>query len=204
MAVAQTDICNTALALLGKPVIASLTDNSDAARVLSTQYDIVRRNILAGRSAWLFAVRRASLPALSTAPVSGPYTTQYQLPTDLLRVLLAGDTYPSMDLSDYRMGPSDAGYSVEGNAILCDYGSPLSLKYIADISDTTLFPPSFVMLLAAMLALACCERLRGSSSKKADCEAARKQAWIDATSSNALEKPPDIPADDTWILARMQ
>lgn len=204
MAVAQTDICNTALALLGKPVIASLTDNLDAARVLSTQYDIVRRNLLAGRPAWRFAVKRASLAASATAPVSGPYTTQYPVPADFLHVLLAGDTYPSMDLSDYRMGPSDAGYSLEGQMILCDYGSPLSLKYIADISDTTTFPPSFVMLFAATLALACCERLRGSSAKKADCEAARKQAYADATASNALENPPEIPADDTWILARMQ
>lgn len=200
----QTDIANLCLSILGKPSIAGLTDNSNAARVINIEYDLIRRALLEGRATWRFSVKRASLPALSTAPVSGPYTTQFALPTDCLRVLLAGDTYPGMDLSDYLMGPTDAGYEVEGRNILCDYGAPLSLQYIADVTDTTQFNPWFVVYFAAELAYTCCERLTGSDAKQALAEKRRDHALVQAANSNALVNTPKKTADDTWVLARLQ
>ncbi len=200
----QVDIANLALSILGKPSIASFLDNSNAARVINIEYDLLRRALLRGRSTWRFSIKRASLPVLTTAPVSGPYTQQYPLPTDCLKVLLAGDTYPGLDLSDYRLGPTDAGYLVEGRNILCDYGAPLSLQYVGDITDTTQFDPWFVVYLASDLAWTCCERLTGSDAKQ---EAARKrkdEALIQAASSNALENTPTFNADDTWVACRMQ
>jgi hypothetical protein len=200
----QVDISDLALSILGKPTIASLGDNSNAARVINVEYDMIRRALLRGRTTWRFSIKRAKLPVLTTAPVSGPYTQQYALPPDCLRVLLAGDTYPGMDLSDYRQGPTDAGYLVEGRNILCDYGGPLSLKYVGDITDTTQFDPWFVVYLAAEIAWTCCERLTGSDAKQ---EAARKRkddALMQAGNSNALENTPEQYADDTWVLARLQ
>lgn len=200
----QTDVANLALSILGKPSIASLGDPSNSARVVNIEYDLLRRALLRGRSTWRFSIKRAKLPALTSAPVSGPYTTQFALPTDCLRVLFAGDTWPGLDLSDYRLGPTDAGYLVEGRNILCDYGGPLSLKYVADITDTTQFDPWFVMYLGAHLAWTCCERLTGSDAKQ---EAAKKRmefAMLQGTAANALENPSEMPADDSWIAARMQ
>lgn len=200
----QVDIANLSLSILGKPSIASFLDNSNAARVVNIEYDLLRRALLTGRATWRFSIKRASLPVLTVAPVSGPYTQQYALPTDCLRVLLAGDTYPGLDLSDYRLGPTDAGYLVEGRNILCDYGAPLSLKYVYDVQDTTLFDAWFVEYFACKLAWTCCERLTGSDAKQ---EAASKRmlyAMSQATASNALENTPEFPADDTWMAARMQ
>ncbi len=142
--VASTDIANLALSILGKPTIASLADNSNAARVLNVEYDMLRRSLLTGRAVWRFSVKRASLAASSTAPVSGPYTTQYPWPADALRILLAGSTWPGLDLTDYRMGPTDAGYTCEGRMILCDYGAPLACKYVYDCTDATQFEARFV------------------------------------------------------------
>jgi hypothetical protein len=200
----QIDIANLALSILGKPSIASLLDNSNAARVLNIEYGLIRRSLLTGRATWRFSVKRASLPVLTTAPVSGPYTQQYALPTDCLRVLLAGDTYPGMDLSDYLMGPTDAGYEVEGRNILCDYGSPLSLQYVYDVTDTTQFDPRFIVYFAAELAYSCCERLTGSDAKQQAAKMRRDDAMSQATNSNALVNTPHKNADDTWVLARMQ
>lgn len=200
----QVDVANLALSILGKPSIASFLDNSNAARVINIEYDLLRRATLTGRATWRFSVKRTNLPALTAAPASGPYTQQYALPTDCLRVLMAGDTYPGLDLSDYRLGPTDAGYLVEGRNILCDYGAPLSLKYVGDITDTTQFDAWYVVYLGSMIAWTCCERLTGSDSKQ---EAANKRmqfAMSQATASNALENTPEFPADDTWIAARMQ
>ena len=193
-----------ALSILGKPSIAAITENSNSARVLNIEYDPVRRALLTGRATWRFSVARAKLPVLTTAPVSGPYTQQYALPSDCLRVLLAGDTWPGMDLSDYLMGPTDAGYEVEGRNILCDYGSPLSLQYISDVTDTTQFDAWFVLYLAAQLAWNACERLTGSDAKQQLAEKRMQYAMTQATASNALVNTPKKNADDTWVLSRMQ
>src|SRR5271154_1672868 len=140
---APVDICNLALSILGKPSIASLTDNSNAARVLNIEYDMIRRGMLEGPGTWRFTIKRTSLPALTTAPASGPYVQQFALPSDFLRPLQIGDTYAGLDMSDYRQGPTDADYSIEGNLLLCDYGSPVSFMYVADTSNTTLFNANF-------------------------------------------------------------
>src|SRR5271169_3492490 len=107
----SVDICNLALSILGKPSIASLTDNSNAARILNIEYDMLRRALLEGPGIWRFTVKRASLPALTTVPVSGPFTTMYAMPSDCIRPLQVGDMYAGLDLSDYRQGPTDADYS---------------------------------------------------------------------------------------------
>ena len=200
----QTDIGNLCLSILGKPSIASLGDNSNSARVLTIEYDLIRRALLTGRATWRFSIRRTSLAALSGSPPSGPYTTWYALPGDCLRVLLAGDTWPGLDLSDYRLGPTDAGYSVEGRNILCDYGSPLSLQYVSDITDTTQFDAWFVVYLAAELAYTCCERLTGSDAKQQAAKMRRDNALIQAAAGNALVNTSQFPADDTYVAARMQ
>jgi hypothetical protein len=198
------DVANLSLSILGKPSIASLTDPSNAARVINIEYDPLRRALLRGRPTWRFSIARAKLAALTAAPASGPYTTQYALPTDCLRILLAGDTWPGMDLSDYRQGPTDAGYTLEGRNILCDYGGPLSLKYVRDITDTTQFDAWFVVYLAAEIAWTCCERLTGSDAKQKDAKDRKQDALIQAAATNALENPPEQLADDSWILARLQ
>lgn len=200
----QVDVANLALSILGKPSIASFLDNSNAARVINIEYDMIRRALLRGRATWRFSIKRASLPALSAVPVSGPYTQQYALPTDCLRVLLAGNTYPGLDLSDYRLGPDDSGYLVEGRNILCDYGAPLALKYVYDVQDTTQFDSWFVIYLAAEIAWTCCERLTGSDAKQAAAKDRKNDALIQAASSNALENTPESVADDSWVAARMQ
>ena len=200
----QADIADLALSILGKPSLASLGDNSNAARVINIEYDMIRRALLRGRATWRFSIKRAKLPALTTAPVSGPFTTQYALPTDCLRILLAGDTWPGMDLSDYRQGPTDASYVLEGRNILCDYGGPLSLKYVGDITDTTLFDAWFVIYLAAEIAWTCCERLTGSDAKQAAAKDRKENALLQAANSNAFENVPEQLADDTWVLSRLQ
>ena len=200
----QTDIANICLAILGKPTLASILDNSNAARVINAEYDITRRGLLMGPGTWRFSIERASLPQLVGAPVSGPFTTLYAQPSDCLRILQVGDSYPGVDLSDYRQGPTDADYSLEGGNILCDYGSPLSLVYVGDITNTTLFDPNFCVYFGAELAWLCCERLTGSDQKQKDALSRKMLARSTATASNALINPPQHAGDDSWILSRMQ
>lgn len=198
------DIANIALDILGKPTIASLTDNSNAARAINATYDMQRRALLTGRPTWRFSIARASVPALTSVPVSGPFTQQFEVPSDCLRVIMAGDTYPGLDLSDYRQGPTDAGYSVEGRMILCDYGAPLSVLYVSDVTDTTLMDPWFCLYFGASLAWMNCERITNSDSKQQLAAQRMKMYRTEAVNSNALVNTPQFPADDTYILSRMQ
>jgi hypothetical protein len=197
------DICNLALSILGNSSIASLTDNSNAARVLNIEYDLIRRGLLEGPGTWRFSVKRTSLPALTSVPVSGPFVQQFALPADYIRPLQIGDTYAGLDMSDYRQGPTDADYSIEGGLLLCDYGSPLSFQYVADITNSTLFNPNFCIAFAAQLAWTCCERLVGSDTKQKAAQARKDKAYSDAAASNAFSLPPTHPGDDSWIMARM-
>jgi len=200
----QTDICNLALDILGKPTIVNITDPSNAARALNAIYDTRRRALLEGPAVWRFSVKRGSLAASATAPVSGPFQTQYPFPTDCIRPLLVGDTWPGLDLSDYRLGPVDNDYQIEGRMILCDFGAPLSIMYVSDVTDTTLFNPHFVNYFGADLAWWACERITGSIERQSLAANRRELARKEATASNALVRVPEIPADDTWIASRLQ
>jgi len=200
---APVDIADLALEILGKPSIASFTDNSNTARAINTTYDLLRRKMQEGPGTWRFTIKRASLPALTTTPVSGPYVQQFALPSDFLRPLQIGDTYAGLDMSDYRQGPTDADYSIEGNLLLCDYGSPVSFMYVADTTNTTLFNANFCIALAAEIAWVNCERLTGSDAKQAAAEKRKDKAYSDAAASNAMWSPPGHNADSEWITARM-
>lgn len=200
----QIDICNLALSILGKPPITNILQGNNSSQVLNVEYDMLRRGLLEGPGTWRFSIKRAVLPQLASQPISGPYTVQYQLPSDNLRILQVGNVYPGLDLSDYVLGPTDSDYSQEGNILLCDYGGPLGLVYVADITDPTQFNANFVIYLAAKLAWTCCERLTGSDAKQ---EAANKRMMMarsDAGASNAFLVAPQNLADDTWIACRMQ
>jgi hypothetical protein len=202
----QADIGTLACTILGKPPIASLfpPDPSDRAKELSAIYDVIRRGMLEGPGIWRFSVKRSSLAASTIVPASGPFTTQYAVPSDYLRLLQLGDMYAGLDLSDYRQGPTDADYSVEGGYFLCDYGSPLSIQYVADITDTTLFNPNFVIAFASILAWTTCERITGSDTKKKEALDRKAEALSNALASGALVNPPGYRGDDSWVLSRMQ
>ena len=198
------DICNLAANLLGAASITSFSDPSTAARAFSATYALTRDAELRGPGVWNFAIQRAKLPALATVPASGVYTQQFELPTDCLRVLMAGDGWPGADLSDYRTGPSDADYKLEGGMILCNQGAPLSLRYVQQVTDTTRFDPHFTMMFACKLAWRNCERLTQSKEKRQLAIVEYKNARSEAVRSNALELPPEFAADDSWVLTRLQ
>lgn len=199
----QTDICNLALSFLGAGTITAITDSSNAARVLTAEYNLIRDSELRQRT-WRFSIKRATLAALVTPPVSGPYNTMFQLPVDCLKIIMAGDSWPGVDLSDYRTAPPTDGYVVEGNQILTNLPAPLSLRYIAQITDTGTYDASFVNAFAARLAWKCCERITQSAEKRKLAMTEYNEAVSAGYRANAIEKIPEFAADDSWVLARMQ
>jgi hypothetical protein len=197
----QVDIANDAIILLGGATINAITDQTNQARAINAVWNLERDNELRSHR-WKFSITRASLPALSSVPASGPYTQQFQLPSNCLRVLEVGDSWPGIDLSDYRSGPTTDDYQVEGQMVLCNLPAPLSIRYVQQITDPGLFDACFSKAFAAKLAFTCCLRITESDARKRDCAMAYKQALLDGIRANAMEGPPVLQADDSWIAVR--
>lgn len=195
MAQSVVDICNSALQRVGAASIVSLSDNSPEARACTIAYDSNRRDELR-KHPWNFAVKRVVLAPDSTAPAFD-YQYQFTLPSDCIRVL--------------RPATAELDWQVEGRKILTNYGSDytvssgtpsLNLRYIADITDSTMFDPSFYNVVAAALALDLVEKLTQSNQKKQLLMQDYSDAVKMARRMDAFESGPEDAADDYWWLVR--
>lgn len=198
----QVEIANNALTLLGAVLINAITDQNNPARAINAVWNL-QRDAELRKHRWKFSITRGSMPALAAAPLSGPYTQQFQLPTGCLRVLDVGDSWPAADLSDFRSGPTTDDYSIEGGMVLSNLSAPLSIRYVQQIVDPTQWDPAFAAAFAARIARITCFRITQSTAKEKDCEAEYGQMIKDAIRANALETTPTFAADDTWIAARL-
>lgn len=199
MTTSAVSICNGAAILLGADPITALTDDVKVARVLSANYDDVRRSELRARR-WRFAIKRDSLAALSTTPPD--YARQFQLPNDYLRLIEGGDIWEVADVSDIRTGIGSPLYSIEGRVILTNLGAPLKIRYLYDATDASLFDPCFVAMFSSALAMASCEAITQSDTKLMAAERRYKKDLRDAISANAFEVASQLTSDDSWIAAR--
>ena len=197
----QTDICNAALILLGAAPINAITDQTTSAIALNAVWDLIRDSELR-KHRWKFSIARASLPALASVPASGPYTQQFDLPSDYLRYMSIGDSYPGSDLSDYRSGPTTDDFQIEGGMVLSNLSAPLSIRYIRRVTDATQWDPCFCDTVSARLAFQACYRITQSNALQKTCQEAYQQALFEAMKANALETPPEVEADDTWVTTR--
>lgn len=202
----RVDIANLTLTKLGSASkITSLTDNSVAAIAINSVYEMVRLAELRGNH-WSFALKRAAIPASAVAPAWG-YAAAYPLPSDFLRLVQANEFYLVPALYDYNTADASA-YSIETNAdgvqsILCDYGSPLKIRYVWDATDEGTYDPLFNISFAARLAYETCEQITGSNNKREQAKADYKEAIAMARKVGAIEKPPALIGSDSWIMTRL-
>lgn len=199
MAVSDIAIANRALTKLGVARIISFGDNNEQARALQSMYAIVRDSELRAYT-WNFSVKRAQLAALVDAPAFD-WPRQFQLPTDCLRLLWAGDFYPGPNLSDLSNG-LDLDYEVEGRVIMSRLPAPLKIRYIARVEDPNQFDALFVEAFACKLAIELAESLTNSSTNRQEAWQEYQQAIRKALRADAIEKPSEAIADDTWMISR--
>lgn len=182
----KTQIANRALSKLGHPRVSNVdTTDTLSARTISEMWDSVRDAVLQAYP-WNFAIKRASVPAESTAPVYG-WDKQFLLPVDFLQLL------DIQDSPDYR---------VEGGKILTNALSPLKFRYIARIEDTAQFTPLFNEAFSARLAYEGAEKITQSNTKKDFLFNEYRLLLAQAQQSDAIEDPVIDPEDDDWVRAR--
>lgn len=196
----SVEIANMALTAMGESRIMSLTENSKGAREINAVFEIRRDSLLRAFN-WNFAMKRASLSALSDEPDWG-YSLQYQLPTDCLRMVQVNDVWNIPGFGDFLGGPDAEPYRIEGNKILTDWSAPLKVRYSRRVTNSADFDATFVSVFAFDLAVVTCMPITQSSTKKADLKEDRREALIQAIRSNAIELPPQTIPDDAWVASR--
>lgn len=186
-------ICNQALTKLGAQRITDLLDDTRNARVMNAIYETKRDAELSAHP-WTFAIKRAQIPALSTAPAF-QWTRSFPLPSDCLRLVQVGE--------DYTFYDTDGGelFQVEGNSILTDEESPLDVRYVYRVTSTGLFSSLFIEALACRLAAEACEEITQNTTKREAAWAEYKQAIREAKRVNAIEQPPQRQPDLSWVRA---
>lgn len=183
----NVSICNEALQELGAGRIVSLTEDSVAARHCNAIFEETRDQLLR-KYPWSFAIKRAQLASNVTAPLF-EFSNAYDFPSDCLRVLLPNDY--------------DCDWVVEGRQILTDWGAPLEVRYIRQVTDPNTMDVLFRRALAMLLAFKLAEPLTQSNTKQAAAQGKYDEAIAEAKHANAIEKLPVDPREDSWITARV-
>ncbi|MDH4185528.1 MAG: hypothetical protein OEV08_00905 [Nitrospira sp.] len=190
MATSNVSIANLALQKLGAPSIVALDENSVAARAINACFEAMRDRELRAYF-WKFAKRRATLAPHATVP-DFSYALAFPLPVDFLRLIK-----PARVGLDWHLE-----YHEGVQAILTNDGDELEIRYIAKITDPTLFDPMFVEMLACKIAWHCCEQLTQSNSKKQILMEEYRGLKNEARQVNAFEVHAQPQPVDEWLTAR--
>lgn len=190
MATSYVSIANLALQKLGEPPIVSLTENSAGARAMNACYEALRDRELRA-NLWKFAKRRATLAPHATTP-DFTFSYAFPVPSDFLRLIKPARVGLDWHL-EYHEGVL---------AILTNDGDTLEMRYIAKVTDPTLFDPLFVEMLACKMAWHCAEALTQSNSKKMAALEEYNDARNEASKINAFEVNQQPQPVDEWLTAR--
>jgi len=153
MVQSSLDICNMALDYCNIRNITSLDEKTKEAKKCNAWYDIVRKSLLMNLNA-SFSIKRAVLAEFSDyVPVYG-YGKAYALPRDCLQVLNLGSPL------------ADNLYQIEGEYFYCDETvQQVSIRYIADIKDVSVYDSEFCDCFALKLAEKICLALTEDEQK---------------------------------------
>ncbi len=143
MAASEVEICNIALTWLGASPIGDLLEPSEEAILCNANYIDTRDATLAA-AAWSFATVRNVLTPSAQIPVWG-YGNSFDIPLDSLRIIEASNDALRPN------GANNLDWRQEGQQIVSD-ADKIWIKYIARITDVTLFAPTFTHTFAARLA----------------------------------------------------
>lgn len=187
----EAQVANLAATRIGTEArVTSLLDDSVLARALNAVWAIERRATLRTGS-FNFAVVRAELQALAVTPLS--YRYAYELPALTVRLLeVIGPN-----------GRATGDYQLEGRQILADWGAPLPVRIIADVTEPALWDDAFAEAFACRLAWKVGRKIAGSNYSETAGEEEYKAATAAAKQVDAMENPAIEQDDGAWIEARL-
>jgi hypothetical protein len=189
MPVTQVSIVNSALAKVGQAPVQSLTQDTRAAQIINSIYDLVQDELLSMHP-WNFAIKRATLSPTNNTPIYD-YEFEYDIPSDCLRML--DNEY------DYTAVKPD--WQVEGRKLLSNESS-LNVRYIARETDCTMWSPTFAEAFAWHLAHKIAYALTQSTEREKMCQDSAKKALSEARTMDGVEGTLRGLQADEWTMSR--
>jgi hypothetical protein len=191
MTASNVSLANRAIQILGSSgTIESLTEDSANARTMNRVLE-PRRRALLRKFRWGFAIKRKSQAADGDQTDFGGLN-RFATPNDHLRLLR------DVDHPDYRKD-----WRIEGRFIVTSESSPLQFRYIADITDPTLWDALFFEALAHDMAHETCHEVTGSSTKKTDIKDDLDRILAEAKQIGSIEEDPTEPLTDDWVASML-
>ena len=157
-----TDICNLALNHIGREQIASINEDTEAARTCRMHYDL-QRHVLLRAYTWSFAKKYKALSELDVKTPGWKHT--YAYPPDCVAVRKVYNEDHTWPLLEKNLPTDYDEVLVNDNqkAIVTNYQDAW-LEYTYDAKDVNLFSADFSQALSYYLAAAICVPLTGSES----------------------------------------
>ena len=200
MAIAGTSqlaLYNGALAACGDRQVASVSENSEARRIVDLVYTPVLEWCL-GQGFWTFAKRTVKLDAdTGITPEFGPANV-FAKPTDWVRTIaLSADENFTFPLTTYLD---------EANRWLADL-TPLYVSYVSNDNtfglDLTRWPQNFVRFAELAIADRIAKRLGVSQTDRDEIKTDLKKAKLNALTTDAMnEAQPRFKPLGSWNAAR--
>lgn len=199
----KTEIMNRACIKVGSNTIAAPTEDSEQARKLNAVWPSVVRAELR-RQAWSFAKARASLPPLLVNPASIQFGAAYTLPNDCLRIVWLDGAWVFSTIREAGFTGDFPSYGIEGQTLLANGSGAAEIVYIKDVSEqTAIWDAAFVDAIACRLAAEITQSIAKNLTLKQSLKQDYVEALKEARRSNAIELPPQLLPDESWVLARL-
>ena len=177
----DVQICNLALARLGDARITTLADATAQAQYCSLFYAQTVAELQADFD-WSFCREQQNLSG-GTSPITG-YSVKYSLPSDFIHALRVNGIDASENFGNWE---------IIGTELHTSFSGSISLDYISNITDETMYPAIFVEALSIKLAAVLAMPLTGSKDlfgQMAELFAAtiQKPAFVKATESMGRQR----------------
>lgn len=184
---------------MGEQPVLEVDTSSKAGRRFIQIFPFIKDALLRAH-VWSFALKRVSLPALSTTPSWG-FDYEYQLPGDCLALLQVNDC-ASQPASGYAIFTDNSPYKIEGGKILTDISAPLKIRYIKN-AEAAEFDSAFSEAISIKLALTLVTDITNNNGLMQNLQAMFKDSIKQALRGNAIEKAEQSTVDGDTVLSRI-
>lgn len=193
----KIEIWNMALGFIGTRTVAGETERTPEAVQCNLFWDNARRMVLS-QFPFNFAQKKR---LLAEKKIEETFKSQwkyaYGMPSDCINPQAITDTNNFYERKYFEIVLTETGEKV----LLCNK-NPCTLRYTADVTDTSLYSELFINALAYKLAsLIVIPLLKNNSNKRQELEQLYQMTIADAVQLNARQGK-EKPYVDSWIAAR--
>ena len=192
MAITPLDIANMALAVLDEAPIDTLDQDTKAARLLNLHFDLTREAELSKYN-WVFAILSASVDGTDTGSGDCTLNWVYELPPDCIRPL------PLTDNGEPDGVP--ISWRQETGLIYTNMSGPLTIRYLANLTDPNDWDALFTEVLVAALAIKVAHPLTKKAGMIDIARSAYDRALDMAFTAQAIQRGGRM-VTNTWAQAR--